>query len=352
VVVGETTAAFGYILIYFLHIHILSTSGPIAAAYSIIAGLTLLEFFWSMSNLGWSALLSDLTTYKERGRLMSVVSSVGGVGRILGISISGMLYDWGGTGGGFRNGILFFFPSCIMLASALLIWFSTRFSERDIKNGMKSEAVSEDKTKQINRGLRAFYWFLVSISIAGLGSHSILQILVFYVNLESPIGASALDIAMISNSASIATIIFSLLAGPLAEKLGRKNAFSLGSALTVVTPVLYILAQDTLQMIIINSLSGISVALISVVGYLLASDLIPAERRGRLFGQYNAVTSASFGLAGTIVGGPIADYMVSLGAAKAVAYTTTFQAAAIISLMGTILFVLKVKPGSPRSDSS
>jgi MFS family permease len=345
VVIGETTAAFGYILIYFLHIHILSMSGPIAAAYSIIAGLTFLEFFWSMSNLGWSALLSDLTTYKERGRLMGVVSSVGGVGRILGISVSGMLYDWGGTAGGFRNGILFFFPSGIMLASALLIWFSTRFSEQDARNGITREANLEDNaTRSSSHGLRAFYWFLGSISVVSLGTYSILQILVFYVNLDSPIGATAFDIAMISNSASIATIIFSLLAGTLADKTSRKGALSVGLALTVITPILYTFAQNTLQMILINSLSGVSMALISVVGYLLASDLIPAGSRGRLFGQYNAVTSVSFGIAGTVVGGPIADYMIGIGTAKAAAYIATFQAASVISLAGTILFAFKVKP--------
>ncbi|MGB9135429.1 MAG: MFS transporter [Candidatus Bathyarchaeia archaeon] len=348
VVIGETTAALGYVLIYFLHIHLLNTTGSMAAAYSIIAGLTILEFFWSMSNLGWSALLSDVSTYKERGKLMSVVSSIGGVGRILGISVSGVLYDLGGEAGGFRNGVLFFFPSGIMLASALLIWFSTRSSEQNYRNGETGEAILEERTTQSHTySSRAFYWFLASISIAGLGTYSILQILIFYVNLDSPIGATALDIAMISNSASIATIIFSLLAGPLANKIGRKNTLSVGLALTVITPVLYMFAQNAAQMIIINSLSGVSMALVSVVGYLLASDLIPAGRRGRLFGQYNAVTSVSFGIAGTIIGGPIADYMIGVGSTKAVAYVTTFQAASAISLMGTILFASKVKSKPP-----
>jgi MFS family permease len=347
VIIGETIAAFGYVLIYFLHVHLLNTVGSVAAAYSIIAGLTLLEFFWSMSNLGWSALLSDVSTSKERGRLMSVVSSVGGIGRIVGISVSGALYNWGGNAGGFRNGILFLFPSVIMLTSALLIWFSMRFSEQDYRNGRADEAVLEDKTTHSRGyGSRAFYWFLASISIVSLGTYSIMQILTFYVNLDSPIGATTFDIAMIGNSASAATIIFSLLAGPLADKIGRKNALSLGFALSIVTPVLYIFAQNALQMIIINSLSGISMAIVTVVGYLMASDLIPAKSRGRLFGQYNAATSVSFGIAGTVIGGPIADYMIATGATNAAAYIATFQAASMISLIGMIMFVLKVKSRS------
>lgn len=346
IVVGETIAAFGYVLVYFFHIHLLNTDGPVAAAYSIIAGLSLLEFFWSMSNLGWSALISDVTVSKERGKLMSVISSVGGVGRILGITVSGVLYDWGGEAGGFKSGILFFFASGIMLASAVLIWFSTHASERIYKNSRTGEAVFKQNVVLSNsHGSRTFYWFLASIFVVGLGAFSILQILVLYVELDSPIGATSFDIAMIRNSASIAIIIASLLAGPLADKIGRKKALGLGLALRFVTPLLYMFAQNVVHMIFINSLSGVSMALMNVVGYLLASDLIPAERRGRLFGQYNAVTSISFGMAGTFIGGPIADYLIGTGIGQAAAFVATFQVASAISLIGAIIYALKVKSG-------
>jgi len=344
IVVGETIAAFGYILLYFFHIHLLNTNGSIAAAYSIIVGLSLLEFFWSMSNLGWSALISDLTTSQERGKLMSVISSVGGVGRILGITVSGLLYDWGGEAGGFKNGILFFFASGIMLASAALIWFSTHSSEQIYKSRQGDKFFFKQNVALPNSySPRAFYWFLASIFVVGLGVYSILQVYIFYVRLDSPIGASSFEVAMIRNSASIATIIASLLAGLLADKIGRKKALGLGLALAVITPLLYMFAQNSLQMIVINSLSGVSMALMTVVGYLLAADLIPEERRGRLFGQYNAVTSISFGIAGTFLGGPIADYLIGTGAAQAAAYVTTFQVASAVSLIGTIIFALKVK---------
>jgi len=344
VVIGETIAAFGYVLVYFVHFHLLNTNSSITAAYSIIVGLSVLEFFWSMSNLGWSALISDLTTSQERGKLMSLISSVGGVGRIVGISISGVFYDWGGEAGGFKNGILFFFASGIMLVSAVMIWFSARSSEQIYKNKqIDKDALKRNAKFSDSRSFRTFYWFLASVFVVGLGAYSILQIFILYVDLGSPIGATSFDIVMISNSASIATIIASLLAGPLADKIGRKIAFGIGLSLTVVTPILYIFAQNVVQMIVINSLSGVSMAFMSVVGYLLASDLIPAEYRGRLFGKYNAVTTISFGIAGTLVGGPVADYLINTGAAQAAAYTTAFQVASAISLIGVIMFTLKVK---------
>ena len=344
IVVGETIAAFGYVVIYFFHIHLLNTNSASAAAYSIIGGLSLLEFFWSMSNLGWSALISDLTTSQERGKLMSVISSIGGIGRIIGISVSGLFYNWGGEAGGFKNGILFFFASGIMLASAAVILLSMRYANRVLPiGGTGKETLKQNAVLPMSNSSRTFFWFLASTFVVGLGAYSILQIFILYVELDSPIGANPFDIAMIRNSASILTIIASLLAGPVADKIGRKNAFGLGIALTVVTPLLYGVAQNAMQMMVINSLSGVSMAFMSVVGYLVASDLIPADRRGRLFGQYNAVTYISFGIAGTLIGGPIADYLINTGVAEAAAYKITFQVASSISLVGIIIFALKVK---------
>lgn len=344
IVIGETIAALGYTAVYFVHAYMLNLNDPTAAAYSIIGGLTLLEFFWSMSNLGWSALISDLTTSRERGKLMSLVSSVGGVGQIVGISTSALLYDWGGVAGGFTSGLLFYFASGIMLFSAILIWYGTHGLEKVQEHRQPYRKYDYQNIQLYNSQCRkVFNWFLVSTFIVGMGAFSILQILIFYVDLEAPINASSIEIAMIRNSASIAIIVTSLLASSLADKIGRKKALSLGFALMVITPLLYIIAQNATQMIIINSLNGAARALMTVMGYLVASDLIPAERRGRLFGQYNATTYISFGSAGTIIGGPIADYLISTGSTKGAAYVTTFQVASVISLIGTIIYAVKVR---------
>ena len=345
IVIGETIAAVGYVTIYFTHIWMLNAYGPFYAAYTIIIGLSILEFFWSMSNVGWSALISDVTTSQERSKLMSIISSIGGVGQIVGVSVAGILYDWGGEAAGFKNGTLFFFASAIMIASAAVIGVAMRSTRpRDQKISISTENKSNwNRHSNSNYNLRSFYWFLTSLFIVSIGTFSIIQILIFYVELDAPIGASSVDIAMIRNSASIATIVTSLFAGPIADKIGRKRTLGIGFALRVVTPLLYIAARNVQQMIIFNSLSGVSIALMNVAGYLVASELIPAEHRGKLFGQYNAINGISFGIAGTVVGGPIADYLISMGTPQAQAYTATFEVAAIISLIGTMVYLVKVR---------
>ena len=346
IVTGETIAAIGYIVIYFTHVYMLNAYGPFYAAYTIILGLSILEFFWSMSNVGWSALISDVTTSQERSKLMSIISSIGGIGQIVGVSVAGILYDWGGEAAGFKNGTLFFFASAIMVASAIVIGIAMRSTNSNVRKTsipVENEEPDWNEPSTSNYNLGSFYWFLASLFIVSIGTFSIMQILIFYVELDTPIGASSVDIAMIRNSASIAAIITSLLAGPIADKIGKKITLGIGFALRVITSLLYIAARNVQQMIIFNSLSGVSMALMNVVGYLVASELIPAEHRGKLFGQYNAINGISFGIAGTAIGGPIADYLISKGIPQAQAYITTFEAAAIISLIGTIIYLIKVK---------
>ena len=130
----------------------------------------------------------------------------------MGISVSGLMYDVGGEGGGFKDGSLFFFAAGIMLVSAALIWFTTHNSARVYEEQGNSVTANNENavsSKISNSG--AFHWFLASMFIMGLGTYSILQILIFYIGLSSPIGASSFDIVMIRNSASIVTILASLI---------------------------------------------------------------------------------------------------------------------------------------------
>jgi MFS family permease len=93
---------------------------PKMSGYIIIAGLTCVELFWSMSNISWSALISDLYPEKERGRIQGRLSSMGGIGRMMGVLIGGLLYNGLNTrysGWGFHQGALFFVAAGIMVAS-------------------------------------------------------------------------------------------------------------------------------------------------------------------------------------------------------------------------------------------
>ena len=120
---GEIIAGFTTILVFFGHrmVEDLHTSGWI-----IIIGLSIVEIFWSMSNVGWSALISDLFANTTRQKIQGQLSSVGGIGRIIGILIGGMLYDGlqlQYMGWGFYEGSLFFIAAGAMFISIIPMFF-------------------------------------------------------------------------------------------------------------------------------------------------------------------------------------------------------------------------------------
>ena len=75
IITGEWLAAVGTLLVWYLHRR---AADPIAAGYTIIFGLTAIELFWSMSNISWSALVSDIYTEQQRSRIQGRLTSMGG----------------------------------------------------------------------------------------------------------------------------------------------------------------------------------------------------------------------------------------------------------------------------------
>jgi len=74
IVIGETIAGIAYIFlsptVWSLYTGLTPTQAKTLYAITIIVGLTLLESFWSMSNVGWSAPIADMTKSTERGTIM------------------------------------------------------------------------------------------------------------------------------------------------------------------------------------------------------------------------------------------------------------------------------------------
>ncbi|MEJ2165893.1 MAG: MFS transporter, partial [Desulfobacterales bacterium] len=123
IIVGETLAAGGTVLTWHIHRQF---SDPLAAGYAIIAGLTAIEIFWAMSNISWSALVSDLYDARQRSSIQGWLASLGGAGRMVGVWIGGLLYDGLGLkpeGWGFYEGPLFFVAAGVMLISTLPLFF-------------------------------------------------------------------------------------------------------------------------------------------------------------------------------------------------------------------------------------
>jgi len=330
IILGEVLAGIGTTLVWFIHSIF---SNLIIAGYVIIFGLMCIEAFWSMSNISWSALISDIYPSIERSKVMGQLISVGGFGRIIGISIGGILYN---SGFGFRDGPLFFVASLVMFASTIPMLFSpeggTHF-EQKLEEDTNNNPIKNDNFKVI------FMIFLISLIFINFGRNSIATIYSQYLILESGFGVDDLMLSYIANARSVAVLMIGFIAGILSRKFGHSRTLILGTILAIIALTITALTTTLPFIFMGNFLLGMSEVIIFASSYTIASDLIPSRIRAKMFGMYNTTFFLSWGLSCTIISGPLIDFLIGEGFGEVFAYQTAFLVGALITGIGLIIFL-------------
>ena len=344
IIMGETIAAFAYIIVFFIHKSLIDAGNSFTAGLAIIFGLSVLEFFWSMSDVGWAALLTDVTTMETRGRIVGILNFIAALGRMVGIVFAGFLYA---NGEGFRNGTLFFTVPLLLLVGTTLMTFTSRsIKARNCTPNQAStvKKKAEDENKPTDGNEKTYRWFLASLVIIILGAASINQIILLYIKLPQGLNASDSQMSLILSAWTIGGMIASLASGRLTDRIGRTKIIFAGLGLAIVTPLLYSLATNVLLMALIYGLNGVAFWTIQTAGFVFAGDIIPDQKRGRLLSRFNTVMALGWGPAGILIGGPLADVQVkAFGVPAYAAYVNVFYASSIILSVGTLLFAIKIR---------
>lgn len=330
ILLGEILAGIGTITVW--GIHSLFTS-LILAGYVIIIGLAVIEIFWSMSNIGWSALISDIYPSQERSRIMGILTGIGGIGRIIGITIGGVLYD---DGYGFRNGTLFFIAALIMFISTIPMIFTP---EGGIDLKLNDGQLEPSKPQKHFNIRLVFIIFIISLAFVNFGRNSVATIYSQYLILDSGFGVDSVMLSFIANTRSIATLIIGFTAGSLSKKFGHSNSFIIGIILAVLALILTGVTTSLGVIFVGSFLFGAAEVIIYAASYAIASDLIPEKIRAKLFGVYNTTFFLSWGLAGTLISGPLIDFLLNVGVNEVNAYQSAFFVGALLTIIGLTVFI-------------
>ncbi|MFX0046738.1 MAG: MFS transporter [Candidatus Hermodarchaeota archaeon] len=342
IILGEVLAGIGTITVWFVHSIF---SNLLLAGYVIIIGLMCIEAFWSMSNISWSALISDIYPSKERSKIMGQLTSLGGFGRIIGISIGSILYN---NGYGFRDGPLFFVAALVMFISSIPMIFSP---EGGIRSEKKEEKIVENyDNKPQNYNFKIiFIIFIISLTFINFGRNSIATFYSPYLYLYSGFGINDILLGNIVNTRSIAVLTIGFLAGTLSKKFGHSRTLILGVSLAIFALLITGLTDNLVLIFVGSFLIGTAEVIIYAASYVIASNLIPSKVRAKLFGMYNTTFFLSWGLACTFISGPLIDF---LGSEKATSYQVAFIVGALISGIGLIIFLILdfwLKPESAKN---
>jgi MFS family permease len=347
IIAGESIAATTYLIVFLIHRSLLGMGANFTAGLSLIFGLSFLEFFWSMSDVGWAALLTDVTTTKTRGGIVGTLNFIASLGRMIGINFAGFLYN---DGEGFRQGTIFYIVIIMLVVSATIMWIASRYEK---KTNAKTEKIMIQNPQQKNGASsnhkEIYKWFLTSLIIIVMGAACINQIFLIFLGPDV-LNMTSEQMASILTAWTLGGMLTSLLSGWLADRIGRATVLIIGLILAAITPLFYGSASNVLTMALIYGINGVAFWTIQTIGFAFAGDIIPEEQRGRLLSRYNTVMALSWGPAGFLIGGPVADLQTNIfGLTRFTAFVNTFYLSSILVALGTILFAIKVGRKRARS---
>ncbi len=330
---GELLAGIGTAAVWYFH---LIPEDKLISGYVIIAGLSVIEIFWSMSNVGWTALISDMYKKGSRVSVMGKLESLGGIGRFLGILAGGLLYDNFGSsypGWGFYEGSLFFLSAGIMIISIFPMFLIPEGGINKVNEHESSQTLTGDFNSSI------FFVFITAMALIHFGRNSIAVTFPQYLSLKSGLDLSSIVLSHVVNIKSIAMIIFGITSGWAARKIGNYGYLIVASIAATLSLIIIGIAESLSWICIASFLMGFSEVAILASSYELASQLIPPDRRGTLFSIFNATLFLSWGIAGFFIAGPITDFLIAAGRPEVYAYKVSFNAAAGITISGVFLLI-------------
>ena len=160
-----------------------------------------------------------------------------------------------------------------------------------------------------------------------------------YLSLDSGFDVSPILLSFIANTRSVATLIIGFTAGFLSKKFGHSKTLIIGTSLGIVA---LIITATTVHLSIIfigSFLIGAAEVIIYASSYAFASVLIPERMRGKLFAVYNTTFFLSWGVAGTLISGPLIDFLYNEGKSEVFAYQMAFFIGALLCLIGLFVFI-------------
>lgn len=127
-------------------------------------------------------------------------------------------------------------------------------------------------------------------------------------DIASSLSARVSDQAWIIHVYSLAMIFALPLAGPMADRFGKRRLFIAGTALFALTSLLCAMATTLLELLAWRALQGLAAALLTASGAALLAAAYPGVRRAWAFGIMGTVVGASM-VAGPPLGALIASWL-------------------------------------------
>lgn len=280
-----------------------------ANATQLIILLAFQALIGSMATPAWTALIGDLVPSHKLGRANANINLWASIGSLTATLGSGLLMI--AIGGTLQQ--MLFIPFIVATACGItssLFILKVKEKKNGQKLNLKQNLTSDILT--IFRNARRTPDFLKYCYVDGTFE--------FFMSISWPLfsitqikilGASMLQIAILSFVQSFVIILFQGWAGKLADTIGRRPLLIFFRFSLVTVPLVYALVPDVNALIVIGIFWGFSQTLgtASVTAYLL--DVTPEEHRGSFIAVYNLIIGIVT-FVGSLIGGYLSNYLVGI----------------------------------------
>ena len=179
-----------------------------------------------------------------------------------------------------------------------------------------------------------------------LGSGAIYPYLPVF--LREDAGASLGMIGLVAGAYYVAVLAFSVPAGRLSDRVGRKPMLVAGTALYAVSMLLFTLTKDPLLFVLFRAIEGLGAAAVVPAALAFVAEISSEEHRSRAYGW---LTSAQY--AGLIIGPAAAWALLSFESGGDYGFDAIFLFGSAITAAAAVTLAVYLREpdkagGSPR----
>ncbi len=291
ILLGAPIAAVGFVFI------------PVAqTVIAIMVSILITNLGMALFRSPTVAWLGDLFSPEERSKANGVINFMGGIGGLLAFVVGGLLFDRVGAAGPFVAGAL-----AMLLALGVAVYFvrepeRIEISQTKEKTGVVQNFLSVYKNSDKSGFyvlLGIFCWFTAFNALeTGLSSFAVYT-------LKIPVGQAALMAAAVT----ISFVIFSIPAGLIAQRIGRRRTIQIGlTGLAALFMVGFFIIQNVVTFVGVLVLVGFFWAMVNVNSLPMVLDYGDATKIGAFTGMYYFASQLA-SVVGPTLGGVLVDIL-------------------------------------------
>lgn len=297
-----------------------------------------MQIFTNVSSGAWQPTLADFVPVEQRGISAGIKGVFTLLGSAVGVGVITALFAANLQSVAFLVIAGFFLVATII--NVLAMWNLDK-PVMDARSLNMKEVLADMVRIQKLPGISVFWWFVLGSFLIYMGVSGFQFFGVYYIesilHITAPDAvAQAIQISGLLNL--VIGVVFSLLAGSLSDKFGRRNIIILSVIIASAVGLLFPFARTFAMFLGFSSLYGAANGVILSVDTALTSDLVPREEAGKYMAYANLAVGVANGVAPPIFG-VILNFQ---GAPTLTSFILFFVVSAVFFVVSTILMALKV----------